>query len=126
MSVRQFLDNHITHTYGATAEYPWASAPSYGVYRHSHNKKWFAVIMDIPASKLGLENDEIISIVNLKCDPILIGSLHKDNGIYPAYHMNKRHWISVLLGGSVPMDFTERLIEKSYDLTDKKRKISAK
>jgi predicted DNA-binding protein (MmcQ/YjbR family) len=40
--------------------------------------------------------------------------------------MNNRHWISVLLCGDVPTDFTERLIDKSYDLTDKKRKISAK
>lgn len=117
MSVRQFLDNHITHTYGATAEYPWASAPSYGVYRHSHNKKWFAVIMDIPASKLGLKNDEIISIVNLKCDPILIGSLHKDNGIYPAYHMNKSYWISVVLDGTVDTEKLKWLTEISYTLT---------
>lgn len=117
MSVRQFLDNHITHTYGATAEYPWASAPSYGVYRHSHNKKWFAVIMDIPASKLGLKNDEIISIVNLKCDPILIGSLHKDNGIYPAYHMNKSYWISVVLDGTVDTEKLKWLTEISHTLT---------
>ncbi len=117
MSVRQFLDNHITHTYGATAEYPWASAPSYGVYRHRHNKKWFAVIMDIPASKLGLENDEIISIVNLKCDPILIGSLHKDNGIYPAYHMNKSYWISVVLDGTVDTEKLKWLTEISHTLT---------
>ena len=117
MSVRQFLDNHITRTYGATAEYPWASAPSYGVYRHSHNKKWFAVIMDIPASKLGLENDEIISIVNLKCDPILIGSLHKDNGIYPAYHMNKSYWISVVLDGTVDTEKLKWLTEISHTLT---------
>ena len=117
MSVRQFLDNHITHTYGATAEYPWASAPSYGVYRHSHNKKWFAVIMDIPASKLGLENNEIISIVNLKCDPILIGSLHKDNGIYPAYHMNKSYWISVVLDGTVDTEKLKWLTEISHTLT---------
>lgn len=117
MSVRQFLDNHITHTYGATAEYPWASAPSYGVYRHSHNKKWFAVIMDIPASKLGLENDEIISIVNLKCDPILIGSLHKDKGIYPAYHMNKSYWISVVLDGTVDTENLKWLTEISHTLT---------
>lgn len=117
MSVRQFLDNHITHTYGATAEYPWASAPSYGVYRHSHNKKWFAVIMNIPASKLGLENDEIISIVNLKCDPILIGSLHKDNGIYPAYHMNKSYWISVVLDGTVDTEKLKWLTEISHTLT---------
>lgn len=117
MSGRQFLDNHITEAYGSVAEYPWASAPSYGVYRHNHNKKWFAVIMDIPASKLGIEKDEIISIVNLKSDPILIGSLHKDEGIYPAYHMNKSHWISVLLDGTVDDEKLKWLTEVSFSLT---------
>ena len=117
MSGRQFLDNHITEAYGATAEHPWASAPSYGVYRHNHNKKWFAVIMDIPASKLGIEKDETISIVNLKSDPILIGSLHKDEGIYPAYHMNKSHWISVLLDGTVDDKKLKWLTEVSFSLT---------
>ena len=73
--------------------------------------------MDIPASKLGLENDEIISIVNLKCDPILIGSLHKDNGIYPAYHMNKSYWISVVLDGTVDTEKLKWLTEISHTLT---------
>jgi predicted DNA-binding protein (MmcQ/YjbR family) len=40
--------------------------------------------------------------------------------------MNKRHWVSVFLNGSVPEDFTERLVGKSYDLTFKKRKVSKK
>ena len=64
MSGRQFLDNHITEAYGATAEYPWASAPSYGVYRHNHNKKWFAVVMTIAKDKLGFDSRENIDVVN--------------------------------------------------------------
>ncbi len=122
MSGRQFLDKHITETYGVIAEYPWANAPSYGVYRHIHNKKWFAVIMDIPASKLGFISDETISIVNIKSDPILIGSLHKDDGIYPAYHMNKSHWISVLLDGTVDEEKIKWLTEISFSLTKSKKK----
>ncbi len=121
MTGRQFLDKHISKTYGATAEYPWISAPGYGVYRHSHNKKWFAVIMDIPADKLGLTGNDNVTIVNLKCDPILIGSLHKDDGIYPAYHMNKTYWISVLLDGTVDNEKLKWLTEISFSLTRGKR-----
>lgn len=88
---RQQLDFYITEKYSSLAEYPWQSAPSFAVYRHDNNKKWFAVIMDIPKSKLGLGEDCKISVVNLKADPMLIGSLIQNDGVYPAYHMNKNH-----------------------------------
>jgi predicted DNA-binding protein (MmcQ/YjbR family) len=78
--------------------------------------------MDIPKSKLGLETEEIISVVNLKSDPLLIGSLHKENGIFPAYHMNKSHWITILLDGSVEEEKLKLLLNMSYDMTLKKTK----
>lgn len=118
---RKNLDKYITETYGATAEFPWVSAPSFAVYRHSSNNKWFAVVMDIPRSKLGLAEEGNISVVNLKCDPLLIGSLVKDDGIYPAYHMNKSYWISVSLDGSADDEKIKWLLNLSFDLTKKKK-----
>ena len=87
--------------------------------------KWFGVIMTIPASKLGLEGDYSVDIINLKCDPLLIGSLHKEKGIFPAYHMNKTYWISVLLDGSVDDETVKWLVSLSFDLT-KRQKYSKK
>ncbi len=113
------FDKYITETYGATAEFPWVSAPSFAVYRHDSNKKWFAVVMDISKSKLGLEDEGSISVVNLKCDPLLIGSLIKDDGIFPAYHMNKSYWISVGLDGSADDEKIKWLLNLSFDLTNK-------
>ena len=60
--------------------------------------------MNIPKEKLGISSSEIIDIVNLKSDPILIGNLRNEKGIYPAYHMNKTYWISVALDGTVEDD----------------------
>lgn len=117
---REALDKHIKTAYNVTAEFPWMSAPSYAVYRHQSNKKWFAVIMDIPKSKLGFESDETVCIVNLKNDPIMIGSLHKDDGIFPAYHMNKSYWISVLLNGTVDDEKLKWLLDISFGLTKEK------
>ena len=118
---RDFLDKYITDIYKAKAEYPWASAPSYAVYRHRSNKKWFAVIMEIPKGKIGVDEDGNVNVVNLKCDPLLIGSLIKDDGIHPAYHMNKNHWITVRLDGSTEKDKIKWLLDISFELTFNKK-----
>ena len=119
---REALDKYINNVYGVTAEFPWLSAPTFAVYRHESNQKWFAVIMEIPKSKLGIEEEGNINIINLKSDPLLIGSLTLDKGIYPAYHMNKNHWITVCLDGSVEKDKAEWLLNLSFELTDRKSK----
>lgn len=97
------------------------------VFRHGEGGKWFGLVMNVEKSRVGLAGEGKVDVLNLKCDPeegFIVREMYE--GIIPAYHMNKRHWISVILNGSVPLDFTQRLIEKSYGLTDKKRKISAK
>ncbi len=119
---RTKLDKFITEIYGAKAEFLWASAPTFAVYRHENNKKWFAVIMDIPKEKLGIKSEGKISVVNLKCDPLLIGSVLKEEGIHKGYHMNKNYWITVCLDGSIEDDKIKWLLGLSFDLTAKKIK----
>ena len=115
----------ISQQYGAEPEYLWASAPDYAVFRHGHNRKWFAVIMDVPARVLGIgdpqkpspDGSQKLDIVNFKCDPFLIGSLLQQEGFFPAYHMNKGTWISAALDGSAPDDDILMLLDMSFDLT---------
>ena len=71
----QELKNFILETYPASADHPWLQYPNYEVFRHNSNQKWFAVVMELPKSKLGLQGEERMDVVNLKCDPILILSL---------------------------------------------------
>lgn len=113
---------HIAEVYGVQAEYPWMSQPDYAVFRHSDNKKWFAVIMDLPEIRLGIERNGKIDVMNLKCDPVLIGSLRLEKGFFPAYHMSKTNWITVALDGSVEADKIKWLIDLSFELTAKKIK----
>jgi predicted DNA-binding protein (MmcQ/YjbR family) len=55
--------------------------------------------------------------VNLKCDPDLAVQLRSQYpAITPGYHMNKRHWNTVVLDGSVPDALVREMIEDSYDL----------
>ena len=95
-------------------------APHAAVFRHAGNRKWFALMMEVPRDKLGLAGTEKLDIVNFKCDPILIASLRGETGIFPAYHMNKASWITAALDGSVPAETIELLLDVSYELTKPK------
>ena len=119
---RAVLDKYITETYGAVEEYLWEKYPTFAVYRHQKNKKWFAVIMEIPKSKIGLNDDNLVNVVNLKCDPLLIGSLLIESGIHKAYHMNKNYWITVRLDGSVDEAQIKWLLDMSFNLTATKKR----
>ena len=116
------LETYLSETYGAAGERPWDRYPNNQVFRHAGNKKWFALTMDIPKRNLGLPEDGDISVVNLKCDPRLIGSLRMEPGIYPGWHMNKSHWITVALDGTVEDEKLKFLVEMSYELTKKGKK----
>ena len=82
-------EQYLQETYGTSGEHLFARYPSFQVFRHHGNKKWFAVIMDIPGKNLGLPGEGEISVVNLKCDTRLIGSFREEPGIFPGWHMNK-------------------------------------
>lgn len=116
------LKQFIFDRYSIEPDYPWMKYPNYEVFRHSNNQKWFALIMDIPKNKLGLQGDEILDVLDLKCDPILIGSLLNEEGFFPAYHMNKGSWITMALDGSVEDSKIDMLLDMSFEATAPKIK----
>lgn len=118
MMNRAQLMVYIENRYGVLPEYPWQKYPYYAVFRHPQKAKWFAVIMDIPLSKLthNANDSKIIAIINLKVMPELVGSLRLKKGVYPAYHMNKEHWVSIALGVGFDEAALQTLIDDSYDL----------
>lgn len=114
---RTELQNYIEETYGTKGESLWAKYPTYMVFRHNSNRKWFAAIMDIPREKLGLSGTNLIQVADVKCDARMIGSFRQEPGIYPGYHMNKANWITVVLDGTVEDEKIKFMIDMSYDLT---------
>ncbi|WP_230479121.1 hypothetical protein [Kingella kingae] len=52
-SQREWLEQHIVQQYGALPEFLWTKYPTYAMYRHSSNRKWFAIVMRVQARKLG-------------------------------------------------------------------------
>ena len=117
---RTELKRFILENYNTESDFPWMKYPNYEVFRHSNTQKWFALIMDIPKNKLGLQGSDLLDVVNLKCDTLLIGSLRCEPGFFPAYHMNKDSWITVALDGSVSDDKIKMLLDASYDATTPK------
>lgn len=107
--------------YEAKPDFPWRKYPSYFVLRVNDNcNKWYALFMKISQRKLGLNSDEMVDVVNLKCVPELIGSFIDYKIYFPAYHMNKEHWLSILLDNSSSDKNIYNLLDMSYDLVSKK------
>ena len=92
---RQELFIWIRQQYGTEPEYPWHDWNA--VLRHNDNNKWYGVVLEVSADKLGLPEAGIVDVLNVKSDPLLIGSLRGQDGYFPAYHMNKEKWLSIQL-----------------------------
>ncbi|MBE7087436.1 MAG: MmcQ/YjbR family DNA-binding protein [Clostridiales bacterium] len=114
---KEELFKHIKATYDVEPDYPWMDENA--VVRHKDTRKWFGLVMNITADKLGIKSSDRIDVLNVKCDPILIGSLVQEKGYYFAYHMNKNSWISIDIN-QVKDDNLKMLLDMSYELTSKK------
>ena len=121
-SQRERITQYIQDTYGTQAEYLWADSPGNAIFRHSAGKKWYAAMMRVLPEKLGLAEGEALDVMDIKCSTIMIGSLLATKGFLPAYHMNKDHWISIILDGSVSDGQIIPLLELSYDSVAPKRR----
>lgn len=108
----------VQEKYGNQLEYLWEKSPDTAVLRHEESQKWYAVLMKISWDKLENGREGLVEAVNLKHDQVADLLLKK--GIYPAYHMNKRYWISVALDDTLSDEEVLELIERSWNLTIKK------
>ena len=108
----------VQEKYGNQLEYLWEKSPDTAVLRHEDNQKWYAILMRIPWDRLDKGRDGLVEAVNLKHDQV--ADLFSKKGIYPAFHMNKRYWLSLALDDSLQDEEVLELIEKSWNLTVKK------
>ena len=127
MSLREQLSEYITKKYKASPEALWICYPNYVIFRHEDNRKWFAIIMDIPRNRLGISGEDIVDVLNVKlADPLLVDLLVRQEGYFRGYHISRGTWVSILLDGTVPFDEICRWAEESYMVTasrEKKQKL---
>ena len=120
---RKKTEEYIKNQYGIEPDFPWDGDFVTAVFRHKDNRKWFALIMRVSGDRIGLDTDEPVDCMNLKIDdPMLLDMLIHEKGIIPAYHMNKQHWITVFLDGTVKDKKVTDLIDLSYSVTAGKKK----
>ena len=110
--------SQVQEKYGNQLEYLWEKSPDTAVLRHEGNQKWYAVVIRIPWDKLEKGREGLVEAVNLKHDQV--ADLLSKKGIYPAFHMNKRYWLSLALDDSLQDEEVIELIERSWNLTVKK------
>lgn len=126
---REELFDYVKKTYDTLPDYPWREEPDYAVLRHGDDQKWYGLVMYLQRSKLGLpmgttgnpKEDTWIDVLNVKVDPALAELLRETPGIRPAYHMNRQHWITILLDGSCPDDLILDLLDDSFAMTASKK-----
>ena len=118
---KQFFLEYCLNTYVTSPDYPFDEDFETAVLRHTDNRKWYAIVMRVSRHKFGFDSDEVIDVVNLKLPTEMFGSFGAADGVYPAYHMNKLHWISVLLPDA-PEDVVAFLVNASFEATRAKIK----
>lgn len=111
------ITNIIIKKYGNNPDFMWEKFPDYGVFKNSDNSKWYGIIMNINYSKLGLNSNKPVEIINLKLNKDEIQELLKKDGFYPAWHMNKKSWITITLDETLSDSEIIKLLEESYSYT---------
>ena len=112
------IADKIIELYQDYPEFIWDKFPGYGVFRNFHTKKWYALIMNIDKHKLDKNTDGEIEAMNLKLSTDKISHLLGSKGFYPAYHMNKKNWITIILDNTITDDKIMDYIKESYQLTE--------
>ena len=126
-SCRIELLAYVKKKYKVSPENLWMKYPDYAVFRHGDNAKWFGIVMDVPASKLGLSGERRVEILNVKPgDPLLVELLVQQPGFFRGWHMNRGSWVSILLDGTVPFAEVCRWLDESFLATasrEEKKKL---
>ena len=104
--------------------FPWDNF-SGGVFKNQDNGKWYAIVMNINIKKIDKKMTGEFDIMNIKLDSEKIKELHKQNGFYPAYHMNKKNWISILLNETISDITLLQLIDESHAFTTRKSRAKS-
>mgnify|MGYP000056751996 CR=1 FL=1 len=107
---------YVREKYGDELEYLWKKFPDNAIWRKKDNQKWYGALLTISSRKLGFNSDEIIEIIDLRGVPEALAEFVDGQRYFPGWHMNKKHWYTIVLDGSVPTDELCRRIDESYML----------
>ena len=113
------LMEYCERKFGTEPEAPWEDSPDAYTFKTAKRNKWYALFMTIPYKCLGLAAKGTLDVVNIKLPPEKILDLMDRVHFYPAYHMNKKHWITIVLDKEADEPLVQQLLEESYGLVEK-------
>jgi len=119
------VEEYIKKKYGVSGDCPFPDDFDDMAFRHLDNRKWFALLLLVRREKFFPEKPGELYLLNLKNDPRRLPLLF-DERVHPAYHMNRKHWLSCLLDEGADLPLLKRLIDESYALTAPKKARSRK
>lgn len=117
-NLKKELLDYVKEKYGTTPEYPWEKSKEDCTLKTKSNK-WYALFMNVSSKVLKLKKEGNVDILNIKNKPEIIEKLIDNKTYFPAYHMNKKHWITILLDNNTNIELIKMLIDDSYELTMK-------
>lgn len=109
---------YIKNKYDVDLEYTFKDN-NLGVFRRKDNEKWFGILIALNGNKVDVSINKEIELINLKAKAEDVIRLIEKDGIYRAYHMNKKYWISCILDEKINVDEIFKLIDNSFELTRK-------
>ena len=113
------LMEYCERKFGTEPEAPWEDSPDAYTFKTAKRNKWYALFMTIPYKSLGLVAKGALDVVNIKLPPEKVLDLIDRVHFYPAYHMNKKHWITIVLDKEVDEPLVQQLLDESYGLVEK-------
>jgi len=116
----QAVVDYIRAKYDSDLEFLWPKFPNNAIWRRQDTNKWFGALLFISKTRLGLKDDTHCDVLNVMADPARVTELVDHQRYFPAYHMNKKRWISVCLDGALNMENIYTLIDDSYQIAAKK------
>ncbi len=105
---------YVREKYGDELEFLWDKFPDNAVWRRKDNKKWYGALLSVSRRKLGIPSDEIVEIIDLRAAPEEIENIIDNTRFFPGWHMNKKHWYTIILDGTVSVDEICRRVDESY------------
>lgn len=111
--------SYISKKYNSELEYLWPKYPTDAIWRRGDNQKWFGLVMTIPKNKLGLDTEREVEVMDVRAEPEFIERAVDGKLFFRGYHMNKTHWLTFVLDGSVETSKIFSLIDKSFELATK-------
>lgn len=122
MVKKEDILKYVSEQYDTNPEYLFLKHPDIAVLRNTRTNKWYGVIMNVEKRKLGINEDGYMNVINLKGNPEFNSIIRSQKHIIAAYHMNKKHWVTVLIDHDFPQSELYEMIDWSYELTSKKKK----